>query len=74
MDKDYITDVVTAAIGIENIDSKHSTQVIFGNQKSNINCTSNPCAVEPIHYQSLIPGKHISPILSDFLFYLLLLW
>ena len=25
---------------------------------SRVNCTSNPCAVEPIHYQSLTPGKH----------------
>ena len=40
---------------------------------SRVECTSNPCAVEPIHYQLLVSGKHISPILSDFLFYLLLL-
>ena len=30
-----VTHVVTSAIGIENIDSEHSTRVVFGNQKSN---------------------------------------
>ena len=36
---------------------------------SKVNCTSNPCAVEPTHYRSLIPGKHIGPIQTDFLLY-----
>ena len=33
-----VTHVVTSTIGIENIDSKHSMQVIFSNWKSNRVC------------------------------------
>ena len=31
-----VTHVVTNTIGIENVDSEHSMQVIIGNQKSNM--------------------------------------